>query len=161
MHPDGSLASSRRSWPLWGLCWQLLELAWSLLAFSWASLCHSGDRLRHSKASDPAVAVPVSIVAQTFAGTSGSFSAVLTMDKYRTSLVFHTGAAQPGEHRCPVRRRAQQPPPSTRNRSSEQAPGLIETLAPTAQSLPKSELQYNACWQPTSWGPECPVPCRQ
>ena len=150
-HAGGSFGSSRASGPLWHLCCPLLELAWSLLAFSWASLCHSGDRLRHSKASDSAVAMPVSIVAQSFAGTCGSFSSVLTMDKYRTRLMFHTGAAQPSEHRCPVRRRAQLPPASTRNRPIEQAPGLIETLAPTAQSLPKPELQYNAFWE------ECPV----
>ena len=151
MHAGGSFGSSRGSCPLCGLCYPLLELAGSLLVFSWASVCYSGDRLRHSKASDSAVAMPVSILAQTFAGTCCSFSSVLAMDKYRTRLVFHTGAAQLGEHRCPVRRRAQQPPPSTRNRSSEQAPGLIKTLAPSAQSLPKTELQYNVFWG------ECPV----
>ena len=147
LHSGGSFGSSRGFCPLCGLCYPLLELAGSLLVFSWASVCHSGDRLRHSKASDSAVAMPVSIVAQTFAGTCCSFSSVLTMDKYRTRLVFHTGAAQPSEHRCPVRRRAQQPPASTRNRPIEQAPGLIETLAPTAQSLPKPELQYMAFWE--------------
>ena len=151
MHAGDSFGFSRGSCPLCGLCCPLLELAGSLLVFSWACVCYSGDRLRHSKASNFAVAMPMSIVAQTFAGTCGSFSSVLTMDKYRTRLVFHTGAAQPSEHRCPVRRRAQQPPASTRNRPIEQAPGLIETLAATAQSLPKPELQYNAFWE------ECPV----
>ena len=34
LHPDGSLAFSRRSWPLWGLRWTLLDLTWSLLALS-------------------------------------------------------------------------------------------------------------------------------
>ena len=102
----GSFGSSRGSCPLCGLRYPLLELAGSLLVFTWASVCHSGDRLRHSKASDSAVAMPVSIVAQTFAGTCCSFSSVLTMDSYRTRLVFHTGAAQPSEHRCPARRPA-------------------------------------------------------
>ena len=34
LHPDGSLGSSRRSWPLWGR----VGRSWSLLGLSWRSL---------------------------------------------------------------------------------------------------------------------------
>ena len=66
VHPDGSLGSSRGSWPLWGLCWLLLRLAGSLLALSWAPVEQSGDRMRYSKTIKSAVVISVFIVAQTY-----------------------------------------------------------------------------------------------
>ena len=76
VHPDGSLGSSRGSWPLWGLCWLLLRLAGSLLALSWAPVEQSGDRMRYSKTIKSAVVISVFIVASMLLAGISQFLAI-------------------------------------------------------------------------------------